>query len=326
MSVCVPYVEAREEAALDVRSAVIAQLAKRPVHNTGEAFVTFNYETHCNNCFDDHRRMLVERLGDLLKGKGPPRFNGKRIVVKPPPEASDVNWENYDVRGWERLKRNAVTVLGMCAALSVGVALQYFFERQRQDIRLRTYDKEVKAAVTGDDGPSSVRNEVTLTFLTALSSSVIVLINILLTNVAKALNQYQRFHTRTNYEASLMLKLTIVHVINSVIVPIATSTCDKAPSSQGECLWYAPGGLIEQAFYLQCFNAFLPDLIAVTNIGGRLKRRLFAPMVKTQEMLDVLMEPPEFILAESYAAVLKTIALAILVCTGLLLHFLNPKS
>jgi hypothetical protein len=96
-------------------------------------------------------------------------------------------------------------------------------------------------------------------------------------------------------------------------VPIITTTCDRTESSHGECLWYAPGGLIEQAFYLQCFNAFIPDLIAFTDVGGLLTRTLLRPLAKTQEMLDVVMEPPEFILAEKYAAVCKTIALALLV-------------
>jgi hypothetical protein len=84
---------------------------------------------------------------------------------------------------------------------------------------VKAYDEEVKTAVTGvaSEGDSTAQNELTLNFLTAVSSSVIVFVNVMLTTVAKALSRYQRFHTRTNYEASLMLKLTIVHVINSVI-------------------------------------------------------------------------------------------------------------
>lgn len=291
-------------------------MSKKPVHNAGEAFVTFNYEAHCNNAFNDLRRTFSESVDDVLKcRRGPPRFNGKRIRLQAPPEASDVNWENFDVRGFDRLKREVVTLSVMAVALGVGIALQVIFEDMRQNIRVRAHDQEVKSAVTGvESGDESTRNELTLNFLTAVSSSVIVLINVMLTTVAKALSKYQRFHTRTDYEASLMLKLTIVHVINSVIVPIATTTCDRSDDAQGgQCLWYAPGGLVEQAFYLQCFNAFLPDLIAVTDIGAVLARKLLSPLAKTQEMLDVLMAPPEFILAEKYAAVCKTISLALLV-------------
>lgn len=310
------YRKARAETAADALSARIEQLSKKPVHNAGEAFVTFNYEAHCNNAFNDHRRTFSERVDDILKCRqGPPRFNGKRIRLQRPPEASDVNWENFDVRGLDRLKREVVTLLVMAVALGVGIVFQVIFEEIRQNIRVQAYDQEVKSAVTGvESGNDSARNDLTLNFLTAVSSSVIVFINVMLTTVAKALSKYQRFHTRTDYEASLMLKLTIVHVINSVIVPIATTTCDRSDGARGgECLWYAPGGLIEQAFYLQCFNAFLPDLIAFADIGGFLARNLLFPLAKSQEMLDVLMAPPDFILAEKYAAVCKTIALALLV-------------
>ena len=101
------------------------------------------------------------------------------------------------------------------------------------------------SAVASGSGGASLADAAQLQTLTAVSSAVIVLINILLTSVAKVLNDFQRFHTRTSYEASLMLKLTVVHVINSVIVPIATSRCTKLEGDHGECLWYAPGGLIE---------------------------------------------------------------------------------
>ena len=60
----------------------------------------------------------------------------------------------------------------------------------------------------------------------------------------------------------------------------------------GECLWYAPGGLIEGAFYLQLFNAFLPNLIALADVGGRFKRQALSRYAQTQEMMDLAMEPP----------------------------------
>jgi len=47
-------------------------------------------------------------------------------------------------------------------------------------------------------------------------------------------------------------------------------------------------------------------------LDGRFKRRFLAPLARTQDMLDSLMKPPEFILAEKYAAICKTVALAIL--------------
>ena len=37
----------------------MSELAKQKVTNVGEAFVTFNYEMHANNCFYDHRRGVI---------------------------------------------------------------------------------------------------------------------------------------------------------------------------------------------------------------------------------------------------------------------------
>jgi len=300
------------QAAVDRGKSTIDHLSSLETHNIGEAIVTFNYEAHCNNLYDDQRRTRTERLWDFIKGaKSNPTFHGKNLHVAPAPEPSDVNWENFDVRGRRRHVRQAGAAAVLLLALGLGIALQVYSENMRQDLRVEMYDKKIKAAASGSKAPT-FSDDAALQTLTIMSSTVIVLINILLTSVAKVLNDFQRFHTRTSYEASLMLKLTVVHVINSVIVPIATSRCTRREGDHGECLWYAPGGLIEEAFYLQCFNAFLPDLIAFADLDGRFKRRFLAPLARTQDMLDALMKPPEFILAEKYAAICKTVALAIL--------------
>ena len=140
---------------------------------------------------------------------------------------------------------------------------------------------------------------------------MIVAINVSLQYLSKVLTKFQRFHTRTNFEASLTLKIFIVTVVNTAIVPITASRCDRTKSTQGECLWYAPGGLIESAFYLQLFNAFLPDLIAYLDFAGK-SRQSMAKHAKTQDMAERALEPTEFILAEKYAATLKTVALAVI--------------
>ena len=75
--------------------------------------------------------------------------------------------------------------------------------------------------------------------------------------------------------------------------------------------WFAPGGLAESAFFLQIFNAFLPDVVALLDVGGRIKRSVLSKYAKTQEMLDDMLDPAEFILAEKYSQVCKTVALAL---------------
>ena len=53
---------------------------------------------------------------------------------------------------------------------------------------------------------------------TIFSSLVIVAVNVFLTTTAELLSTWQKFSTQSEFEASLMLKLCVVHVINSVAV------------------------------------------------------------------------------------------------------------
>ena len=82
----------------------------------------------------------------------------------------------------------------MTAALWIGIALQVAFERMRQDIRVRSYDREVKSAVIGGGGDGgnddSMESELTLSFLTAVSSGVIVFVNIMLTTASAGRAEY----------------------------------------------------------------------------------------------------------------------------------------
>ena len=291
----------------------VDQLARLPVVNNGEAFVTMNYEAHANNAFIDHRRGWGELALDYLFGCcgvvwGAPRLNGRRLTMSVPPEPDDVNWENVNIRGQAWYERSVKAWLVLGAGLGIGAGIQIVFEQLREAARASVMDEEIRAAALGEN-PSG--DDGSIGALTAFSGFMIVAINVSLQYLSKVLTKFQRFHTRTNFEASLTLKIFIVTVVNTAIVPITASRCDRTKSTQGECLWYAPGGLIESAFYLQLFNAFLPDLIAYLDFAGK-SRQSMAKHAKTQDMAERALEPTEFILAEKYAATLKTVALAVI--------------
>lgn len=235
------------------------------------------------------------------------RLGGKRLAMVVPPEPDDVNWENVNIRGKDWYVRSVHAWLGLGAGLGVGAAIQIVFEQLREDARAEVIDADIRAAAVGE----SVTDDGSIGALTAFSGFMIVAINVSLQYLAKVLTRYQRFHTRTNFEASLTLKIFIAQVVNTAIVPITSSRCDRDVGTEGECLWYAPGGLIESAFYLQLFNAFLPDLIAYLDFAGK-SREAMAKHAKTQDMAELAMEPTEFILAEKYAATLKTVSLAVI--------------
>ena len=63
-------------------------------------------------------------------------------------------------------------------------------------------------------------------------------------------------------------------------------------------MWHALGGLIEGAFYLQLFNAFLPNVIALADIGGQ-SALVLSRYADAGD--DGPRRTPEFILAEKYA-------------------------
>ena len=308
---------ARLEASASATRAVAARLSRQPIANIGEAFVTFNYEQHANQCFDDHDRGGASALGRCLVFLFPgrfgatPRFRGRALRCEPPPEPCDVTWENYDVRGNERVRRGVAAFAAMLLCICAGAGLQYQFELLRESVRVEQYDEELVAAAGNVESSLSFADQAYSRALTVLSSFVIVAVNVFLTAVAKAVTRYQRFYTTSDFEASLMLKLTVVHVLNSIVVPAASSRCERGADDRGQCLWFEPGGLAESAFFLQIFNAFVPDVIALLDVGGRLRRSALARRAKTQRMLDAMLDPDEFILAEKYSQVCKTIALAL---------------
>jgi len=313
--------DAASVAALEARAsaarAAATRLSRRPIANVGEAFVTFNYEQHANQCFDDYDRAGATRLTQLAAYLFPgrfgatPRFRGRALRCEPPPEPNDVTWENYDVRGHERTRRDVVSFTAMLMSIVLGAGLQYQFELLREDTRVEQYDEALVAAAGNAESSLSWADVAYARALTVLSSFVIVAVNVFLTAVAKAATRYQRCYTMSDFEASLMLKLTVVHVLNSIVVPAASSRCERGADDGGECLWFAPGGLAESAFFLQIFNAFVPDVVALLDLGGRLRRSVLSRYARTQQTLDATLDPEPFILAEKYSQVCKTVALAL---------------
>ena len=252
----------------------------------------------------------------------------------------------------KRFAKNALAFLGMLAALFVGIGLQIYFQQVRDAARIESHDRALYSRATGTE--TALGDAAAIQSLTMASSLVIVAVNMVLSFVAKELSVWQKFSTQSDFEASLMLKLTVVHVINSILVPAAFSRCPRAnivPSGtdpeggdwyggniyapswvnntdpsvpggvesatgkalmadNGKCLWYAPGGLVETAFYLQLFNALVPNVIAYVDVFGQVRRKYLARHARTQTMMDHAADPPDFILATKYAAQCKTVALA----------------
>ena len=132
-------------------------------------------------------------------------------------------------------------------------------------------------------------------------------INLAVSVVVNIFSFYERHPTRSGREKWLVLKLSVFYLVNSLVVPILAGGTSKKMVQN----WYSRGGLIEQAFYIQVSNAFIPDLLTLFNPAERLNVYVFSKFARTQKALNNLLKPPSFFLAERYAANVKTLGLAI---------------
>lgn len=75
---------------------------------------------------------------------------------------------------------------------------------------------------------------------------------------------------------------------------------------------YIPGGIAQEAFYIQLFNIILPNAIALFNAPYPIFSLVFSHRARTQAMADQLMHPPPFQLPLRVANIVRTVALSCL--------------
>ena len=287
--------------------------------NTGQAIVTFNYEVSASACVADHISDAEEWfVRKLRKEPDAPKFRGTTaIVVERAPEPSDIIWGNmgFNTRGGDednshnRLFRNrhVHAFFIMSGSLVAFCVAQWYAERWRTKIRL---DILKKTALNGGEVSISDADQNVLQVLKITSALTISLINVILTQIAKGINHYERYKSHSMANTMLLGKLVLVHALNVCAIPILVTPCGK---SDGDCEWYTSGGLVDQAFYLQLFNIFTPHIMVLGHFifsPGYFVRKFLAPFAKTQATMDYLYSPPDFPLAEMYAQCCKTFAMA----------------
>jgi hypothetical protein len=284
--------------------------------NTGQAIVTFNYEISASACVADHVSDFEEWFFRKLRREAdPPKMNAKQTIrVERAPEPSDILYRNQGFNRYQKHQsifdyrnRHVHAFFIMTGSLVIFCLLQWFAERWRTQIRL---DIIKRTALTGGDISISDRDQNVLQVLKITSALTIAIINVILTQIAKAVNEYERFKTNSMANTMLLGKLVLVHALNVCAIPIFVTPCGK---NDGDCEYYTAGGLVDQAFYLQLFNIFTPHLMVFLQLivsPGYFTRNFLAPFAKTQSTLDWLYSPPEFALAEQYAQACKTFAMA----------------
>ena len=147
--------------------------------------------------------------------------------------------------------------------------------------------------------------------LAVLAGLAVVLCNYLVTLAVRALTVGERWHTHTSSERNTSLKLSVAYLLNAFVVPLLAAYLSGNTHS-----WYSRGGLMESAFFLQAANAILPPLATLLGPRDLLRSQVAARWARTQPMMNRLLAPPEFPLAEQYASGEARRAIACVVLGG----------
>ncbi|KAG8466583.1 hypothetical protein KFE25_007962 [Diacronema lutheri] len=280
----------QEMVALEGEMARLQAEERRP---TGAAFIIFETEKGRRDCLRAHTlnscQALVQQLGFAIA----PRLGHVTLTVTAAPEPSDVYWENLEVAPNEVRKRSGLTLIVAAALVGVSAGLLALFtQRKNREIARLEARSESQAAVAYAQGISIV------------AACVVTGVNALLRIAVQRLTVYERRDTRTEYEESLFVKLSLAYVLNQSLLIILVS---HSPTS-----WFVDGGVYAQAFFIVLANSVVPEFFKVFRIDTLFQRYAIAPFVKSQAKLDELWEPPEASMGEFYAGLLKTVALGLL--------------
>ena len=117
-----------------------------------------------------------------------------------------------------------------------------------------------------------------------------------------AFSRFERWHSWSDTEKYLLLKLSTSYFLNTSVIPLLASTRKN---------WYTEGGFAEQVFYTQLIDAVMAPLMAMMDPSW-LCSRLSCQYAKTQDVLDKILVPPEFSLSIRYSDSIKTLSMAVI--------------
>ena len=242
-------------AALGEQVRALAQSAAFP---PWRVFVSFNTEAECENCFLHY---------------GSKSFVGEsRLVIKEPPEPSEVIYENSDVNSWMAFGNNLLSyVLTFCIIIVSYIIIYYL-------------------------------NLVKGTGISLLVTVIIVLINAALPFLMKHLTfMFEVHHNREIVQQSMLVKLLLSRcLVSAVIIYHVTPYQDKFSIAALETI---------QDIVLA--DAIVPIFRAI-DAYGYFSRYVLAPVLgHDQESFILFWRGTDYNLAERYANALKTVFTAL---------------
>ena len=270
--------------------------------NTGQAFVTFTYESMASNAFIDQKRPISKTFNkytctSLSKY---PTLKGRTIKVERAPEPSDFRWENTSIFGWRQGLRILCSNFGTILVLCIGALIQLQLEFWKADALDEL--SEYKVVNAGKEDNEFLLKQTQVRSLSFASSLAIVVVNLTMHGIAGFFSEFESWHSWSDTEKYLLLKLSIAYFLNTVVVPLLASTRKN---------WYVEGGFAEQVFYTQLIDAMMAPLMALIDPSW-LCSRMSCKYVQTQRVLDDLVAPSVFKLSIRYADAIKTLSMAVI--------------
>ncbi|KAI8112216.1 hypothetical protein M9434_003540 [Picochlorum sp. BPE23] len=294
---------------LEDRKTKLKIFEKQEAVSTGYALATFRYTDAAMMCLNTFHTSLIGRVFEMITcglTSTKPLLHGSAVKVVRAPEPSDMIWEHTECGRYEVWKRRIISWTFTICVIMAGAGIQYGLASLAERLRQERYIADIAA---GDGEEESEREAAIKTtrirIVTILTGVMVVVINFSTMLTVRFLAWYERWTTRTSMERWVMLKLSFSQLINAFAAPVIAAYVSGNKSG-----WFVRGGLMEAAFFVQCSNALLPPLVHLLGIGDNFKFYVLAPFAKTQKMLNRMMAPPIFPMAEQHAASVASIGLA----------------
>ena len=255
------------------------------------------------------------------------------VAVQVSQEPSEVWWENLAVPDAEKLRYK---LLNVCA-LTTLIVLSFFVLvitldfKERENAALE--DEYAKWA--DDETAEGRRNRVRLLtqrmMLSALTASISVITNFLLTRVCIWLSRKERYESVTAFERAIFTKLMPAYIINTMLTPLVVGALHAVRARRfdednlsftllsGEGAnrlinqsWYEAGGIVWQIVLIMIGSA-ATDVSHCVQPLNLLKRFVLTRFMKSQHKLDALWYPPPMHTGRLYAYLGKSFVIGFII-------------
>jgi hypothetical protein len=236
-------------------------------------FVTFDKEADQRKCLQALQvgQIHVVQNNVHALSSASHRFRGTHVLrVLEPTEPSAIRWQDLDESIMTKIRECIISTL-----LSVGVTVAGF--------------TLVSHAYNVDDDVGTAALYITL-------------LNIVMPNVFKAINNLESHQYEDSFQASLYKKLTLFRWVNTAL---ATILIKPFP----ETLADTKGSLIASIHAVLRAEILIAPVVRILDIGGFVKRFVLAPRAPDQVTMNSFFHGAKVNLGEKYTNVTKTIFL-----------------